>query len=108
MTFEEYLESKKIDSTAFKMRENERWHLFQQEFDQMHPKSFTSQKLFLINAIRRSYPLNTSKNVAGQVQKTENKSIARPKTVAKRPIQKSTTSSKPKIPKPVIKKPKND
>ncbi|MEM9671607.1 MAG: hypothetical protein ACFB15_15655 [Cyclobacteriaceae bacterium] len=56
-TFEEYLEKKKIDSSAFQQAEEELWLEWQGLFEQIHPDSFTSQKLFLINPIRRKYPL---------------------------------------------------
>lgn len=55
-TFEEYLR-KKIDGAAFAQHEPQRWQEFQELFAQMHPNSFTAQKLFLINTIRRNYPL---------------------------------------------------
>jgi len=57
MSFEEYLEKKKINSADFKQLEPERWQQLKTVFDQMHPESFTAQKLFLINNIRRAYPL---------------------------------------------------
>jgi hypothetical protein len=56
-TFEEYLEKKKIDSDAFREAEEEMWLEWKELFEQMHPDSFTSQKLFLINPIRRKYAL---------------------------------------------------
>lgn len=56
-TFEEYLTSKKIDSARFKDAEPEVWHAWKIEFDQMHPNSFTVQKLNLINPVRRKYQL---------------------------------------------------
>lgn len=56
-TFEEYLISKKIDSARFKEAEPEVWHAWKIEFDQMHPNSFTVQKLNLINPVRRKYQL---------------------------------------------------
>lgn len=57
--FEEYLTQKKIDPIAFQKGDPARWQEFKNLFDQVHPGSFTAQKLFLINAIRRSYPLVT-------------------------------------------------
>ncbi|GCC53591.1 hypothetical protein SanaruYs_38360 [Chryseotalea sanaruensis] len=57
MTFEEYLSGKKIDAMAFEQAEKELVNEWRQGFDQMHPKSFTAQKLFLINGIRRRFPL---------------------------------------------------
>jgi hypothetical protein len=57
--FETYLAEKKIDSQAFKEHEPERWQEFQSLFELVHPESFTAQKKFLINPIRRQYPLKT-------------------------------------------------
>ncbi|HEU5289820.1 MAG TPA: hypothetical protein VFU05_04195 [Cyclobacteriaceae bacterium] len=57
MNFEEYLISKKIDASAFRNAEPARWAEWEAEFGQIHPSSFTSQKLYLINPIRRKYPL---------------------------------------------------
>lgn len=57
VNFEEYLSGKKIDSLAFKAAEPERWKEWESEFEQLHPDSFTLQKLNLINPIRRKYPL---------------------------------------------------
>lgn len=61
MLFAEYLSSKKIDSVSFSAAEPALFQLLNQEFDQMHPHSFTQQKLFLINPIRRKYPLQVPK-----------------------------------------------
>lgn len=58
MTFEEYLEKKKINSVDFKQLEPERWQQLKTVFDHLHPESFTAQKLYLINKIRRAYPLS--------------------------------------------------
>ena len=57
MSFEEYLASKKIDSKLFYEKETAVWTSWKTEFDQMHPNSFTAQKLYLINPIRRKYQL---------------------------------------------------
>ncbi|MEJ0031783.1 MAG: hypothetical protein WDO15_16030 [Bacteroidota bacterium] len=55
MTFEEYLISKKVDSTAFRNAEPDRWKEWEQLFSQVSEASFTAQKLYLINPIRRKY-----------------------------------------------------
>ena len=55
MQFDEYLKGKKIDPKKFKSLEPDRYDEFQALFDQVHPNSFTQQKLFLINQIRRNY-----------------------------------------------------
>ncbi|MBO9641323.1 hypothetical protein [Siphonobacter aquaeclarae] len=55
MTFEEYLHQKKINAQAFAKAEPERFEEWKQLFAQLHPDSFTAQKKFLINPIRRKY-----------------------------------------------------
>ena len=55
--FKTYLESKKINSKNFKEVEPERFKEWLNIFIQTNEKSFTSQKLFLINKIRRRYKL---------------------------------------------------
>ncbi len=57
MEFEEYLKGKKIDPDKFKKGEPTRFEEFNRLFDQVHPDSFTQQKLFLINSTRRKYTL---------------------------------------------------
>jgi len=55
MTFEDYLIGKKIDARQFKAGEPDRWREWALLFEQVSPASFTSQKLYLINALRRKY-----------------------------------------------------
>jgi hypothetical protein len=57
VNFEAYLSSKKIDSSAFHNAEPAVWKSWNDVFAQMHPNSFTLQKLNLINAVRRKYLL---------------------------------------------------
>lgn len=57
MTFEDYLISKKIDREAFLQAEPALFESWRSEFVQLHPSSFTGQKLYLINPIRRKYIL---------------------------------------------------
>lgn len=57
MQFREYLVSKKIDENSFKGEEPLLFQSLANEFDQLHPESFTAQKLFLINPLRRRFPL---------------------------------------------------
>lgn len=59
LSFEDYLTSKKIDSGRFRDREPQLWKSWKDEFEKMHPNSFTVQKLNLINPIRRKYQLPT-------------------------------------------------
>lgn len=81
MTFEDYLIGKKIDSRAFSEKENDLWDSWRLEFEQMHHKSFTAQKLYLINPIRRKYPLREEhpvKVAAGTNEETTAKKAAQP------------------------------
>jgi hypothetical protein len=64
MTFEEYLVSKKIDQSLFKDAEPKLFQDWKTEFEQLHPNSFTAQKLYLINPIRRKYVLKEIVNTA--------------------------------------------
>jgi len=57
MTFTDYLISKKIDQEAFQKAEPVLFEIWKTEFEQMHPNSFTAQKLYLINPLRRKYTL---------------------------------------------------
>jgi hypothetical protein len=93
VTFEEYLISKKIDSAAFKAAEPVRWQEWEQLFSTMSAESFTSQKLYLINPIRRKHQL---KDAPPQTQ--TNTPQATP------PVTERTTGEvKPKVAKPVFK-----
>lgn len=64
MTFEAYLINKKIDSDSLKKEEPELWKGLEEIFLQMHPNSFTAQKLYLINPLRRKYPLSENASEA--------------------------------------------
>jgi len=55
MSFADYLASKKIDAARFQVAEPEVFNEWADLFEQVHPNSFTLQKLNLINAIRRRY-----------------------------------------------------
>jgi hypothetical protein len=57
MNFEEYLISKNISLELFKNAEPLVFKEWNTEFELLHPDSFTLQKKFKINAIRRKYPL---------------------------------------------------
>lgn len=57
MEWDDYLGGKKIDAAAYRQAEPAQYRAFRELFCQMHPNSFTAQKLFLINGIRRAYPL---------------------------------------------------
>ncbi|CAG4994652.1 hypothetical protein DYBT9275_01438 [Dyadobacter sp. CECT 9275] len=55
MEFSEYLLQKKINLLEFKAADPERFAEWERVFPTMHPDSFTAQKKFLINEIRRRY-----------------------------------------------------
>ncbi len=69
MDFEEYLIQKKISSDLFAKGDPVRFGEFQKLFDQMHPNSFTAQKLFLINEIRRKFPIGKEATPSGDTIK---------------------------------------
>jgi hypothetical protein len=92
VNFEAYLISKKIESEAFRKAEPAVWQLWNDEFEQLHPNSFTSQKLYLINPVRRKYPLKEQEAAA---------------SIPSEMSSGSTTTTAPKIAKPVMRpKPK--
>lgn len=74
LTFASYLKSKKIDLKSFFSSEKEMFEQWKRAFDQMHPNSFTQQKLFQINRVRRQFPF---KEEAAKVEKK--KPMMRPK-----------------------------
>ncbi|SNS97256.1 hypothetical protein SAMN05421640_1839 [Ekhidna lutea] len=75
MEFKEYLKSKKIDPEKFQQGESTQYAEFKKLFDQVHPESFTQQKLFLINKIRRAYKLENTEEAV----KSTSKPAMRPK-----------------------------
>lgn len=79
--FEEYLRSKKIDPKKFKASDQSKYAEFKLLFDQIHPDSFTQQKLFLINRIRRKYILQefTAEVSAAPSKKIKPKILPKPK-----------------------------
>ena len=77
MTFEEYLTSKKIDATSFERSEAAQYKEWRILFEQMHPDSFTAQKLFLINPLRRRFQLKAEE------ARTERKPQMKPKILPK-------------------------
>jgi len=57
ISFKEYCVEKKINSEAFKDSDKSLYNMLFHLFMKVHPQSFTQQKKFLINEIRRKYPL---------------------------------------------------
>lgn len=108
MTFEEYLISKKIDGESFQKMEPALFASWNHEFAHLHPNSFTSQKLYLINPLRRKYPLKTIPVVVAE-KKAQTATVD--ETAPVTPVKSETTSNAetqaPKPSRPVFKpKPK--
>lgn len=57
MTFKDYLKSKKIDHNLFQNSDSELCKSWENIFNQIHPLSFTEQNKFLVNKIRRKFPI---------------------------------------------------
>jgi hypothetical protein len=95
VNFEEYLKSKKIDAPAFEKAEPMLYSSWKAEFSQMHPNSFTVQKLNLINPVRRKYQLKVSSPQPSANPASEG-TAANP-TPAKPPVAKPMIKPKPKI-----------
>ena len=51
LSFEEYCKSKSINPVQFKKAEQLLYNDLESYFNQVHPDSFTAQKLFLINRL---------------------------------------------------------
>ncbi len=87
MDLKEYCQIKKIDPAAFQVNEPERWNEFSAILNEVHPESLTQQKKFLINELRRKYPVKVEISTTPEVK----------------PVEKA--GSKPVIKIPSIKKP---
>jgi hypothetical protein len=79
--FATYLTGKKIDPEKFEKGDPSTFAEYQSQFAEMHPASFTSQKLFMINKLRRSYPItNENGEVEAPIQRSSPRpAMARPK-----------------------------
>lgn len=114
MTFEEYLASKKIDTIAYQVAEPHQWEEFKAIFRQMHPKSFTMQKLNLINGLRRRFSLAEELIQKEEIKSKTARPVLKPKVAqssivssdnhSAKPVMKLKVSmGKPKMAKPVVK-----
>jgi hypothetical protein len=56
-SFEDYLRNKKIDSANLKQAKPQLWLEWKLLYEQLNPTTFTDQKLYLINPLRREFPL---------------------------------------------------
>jgi hypothetical protein len=111
VNFEAYLSSKKIDSLAFRNAEPAVWNSWSDVFPQMHPNSFTLQKLNLINAVRRKYLLKEQTSVVPteKIATTENSpaSVAAPAETSATVATPPAVATTPKPARPVMRpKPK--
>ncbi|HTF81004.1 MAG TPA: hypothetical protein VL947_04750, partial [Cytophagales bacterium] len=88
MDFAAYLVSKNIDNQKFADTDKALFDQWEREFMQMNPKSFTLQKLFKINEVRRKYQLHMG-------AKPKDKPLVSPAATA--------ASKSAAIPKPAIK-----
>jgi hypothetical protein len=61
MTFSDYLVSKNIDEVSFAAQDAQTFSTWKSMFEQVHAASFTEQKKFKINQIRRKFLLKTEK-----------------------------------------------
>lgn len=61
MTFSEYLVSKNIDEVSFASQDAQTYSIWKSMFGQVHAASFTEQKKFKINQIRRKFLLKIEK-----------------------------------------------
>ena len=113
MDFEAYLHSKKIDSAQFQKHEPALWESWQKEFVQINPTSFTAQKLYLINPIRRKYHYNVEparpaiEPAKPVIPSTESPQPPPSSDTVKPETEPAKPAAKPAVPRPVFKpKPK--
>jgi hypothetical protein len=66
--FIEYLTSKKIDPEQFLKQEPSKFNEFKNIFLQIHPDSFTAQKLYVINGLRRRYPVKEKEEIKSETK----------------------------------------
>jgi hypothetical protein len=57
ISFEQFLEKKKIEATTFMAKENELFERLKKDFQQSNEQSFVVQKKFFFNDLRRKYPI---------------------------------------------------
>uniref|UniRef100_UPI0040474532 hypothetical protein n=1 Tax=Roseivirga sp. TaxID=1964215 RepID=UPI0040474532 len=77
--FDTFLTEKKIDAHAFKNADFAQWEKLKILYDQVSPNSFTAQKLFLINPIRRKFLLKEEAVKSEAVVQSRPKVVMRPK-----------------------------
>ena len=95
--FETYLINKNIDAQKFKNQENDFYCKWENDFEFINEQSFTQQKLFLINNIRKKYKLDKPivENIA--IKKAENIIIGSENNIVSVQLPLSKPSFKPKF-----------
>jgi hypothetical protein len=110
VNFEAFLLSKKIDPDRFRAAEKEAWESWKLDFEEMHPASFASQKLFLINPIRRKYPISRPTKDEMLVADRKDETLQKNESESLKESNSDPTvrpQQKPSVAKPVIRpKPK--
>jgi hypothetical protein len=89
MKFEDYLTSKKIDSGLFRERQPDVWLSWKKEFEQLNLNSFTAQKLYLLNPVRRKYLLKSDNDLTSSPGEESAGSVGKKVPVTARPVVKS-------------------
>lgn len=102
--FEDYLRKKKIDPKAFQANEPDTFSSFKDQFFHIHPQSFTMQKLFLINMLRRKYHFQNAVAAPAGSEKAKTKPVVkRPSPAGKNESSKSAKPVvRPKALKPAV------
>ena len=108
MDFKQYLASKRINAQKFAAEKAVQYTAWEKAFEQMSPDSFTSQKKFLINKIRRAYWLEQVAEEVKEVKKVAAKPVMKPKPAgAPKPVIKPKVEQgeepKKTVAKPVMK-----
>jgi hypothetical protein len=86
LDFETYCKSKRINPEAFLKQEPTEYSYLKNYFEQVHPDSFTAQKLFAINKLRRKYLKDYSEEFASLKEETS-KPLLKPAFAIKSKIQ---------------------
>lgn len=97
-----FLQKKRIDPEAFRTHEAAQWQAFLELFGQVSEKSFTQQKLFLINNLRRRYhlpePPKPAPKPKAEAEQTAVKPKAKVRRVVRRPAPKIKVKKKEENP----------
>ena len=78
MTFDEFLQKKKIDSGLFRSTRPDEWGKYCLLFDQMGEKSFDQHKKFYFNPLRLSFPLPFTSVPEIKTEKTLKQPLRKP------------------------------